>query len=123
MVMAVTAPATETLADHELVQHVLAGERAMFERLVRRHNQRLFRAARAIVRSDIEAEDVLQQAWLEVYRHLASFRLALGISLLLADRLGNGRQLNDGRRYLTRPVARALPGPVSERRNGHDHQE
>jgi RNA polymerase sigma-70 factor (ECF subfamily) len=74
MRMAVTAPASELLADRELVELTLAGDRRAFELLVRRHNQRLFRAARAIVRADVEAEDVLQQAWLEVYRHLASFR-------------------------------------------------
>ena len=50
------------------------GGRAAFQVLVRRHNQRLFRAARAIVKRDVEAEDVLQQTWLEIYRHLAQFR-------------------------------------------------
>jgi RNA polymerase sigma-70 factor (ECF subfamily) len=74
MSMATTALATENLSDPEIVRIVLAGDRAAFEALVRRHNQRLFRAARAITRSDDEAEDVLQQAWLEVYRHLAQFR-------------------------------------------------
>jgi RNA polymerase sigma-70 factor (ECF subfamily) len=40
----------------------------------RRHNQRLYRATRAITRSDADAEDALQGAWLNVYRHLARFR-------------------------------------------------
>jgi RNA polymerase sigma-70 factor (ECF subfamily) len=60
--------------DLELVQSVVGGARADFEVLVRRHNQRLFRAARAVVQSDIDAEDALQQTWLEIYRHLGSFR-------------------------------------------------
>jgi len=72
--MATTALAPEQLSDGDLVARVLAGARAEFEVLVRRHNQRLFRAARAITRSDVEAEDVLQQAWLDVFRHLAQFR-------------------------------------------------
>jgi RNA polymerase sigma-70 factor (ECF subfamily) len=62
------------LDDRDIIARVLAGDRAVFEVLVRRHNQRLFRAARAITRSDIDAEDVLQQAWLGVYRHLDQFR-------------------------------------------------
>lgn len=62
------------LADQALVQRVVAGSHEEFEQLVRRHNQRLFRAARAIVRSDHEAEDVVQQTWLEIYRHLSQFR-------------------------------------------------
>ncbi|HSN25822.1 MAG TPA: sigma-70 family RNA polymerase sigma factor [Kofleriaceae bacterium] len=61
-------------SDPAVIQRVLGGARAEFETLVRRHNQRLFRAARAIVKSDTEAEDVLQQTWLEIYRHLAQFR-------------------------------------------------
>ena len=71
-----TAPARslEEAPDPEIVAAVLAGDRASFELLVRRHNQRLYRAARAIMRSDDEAEDVLQQAWLDIYRHLDQFR-------------------------------------------------
>ena len=41
---------------------------------MRRHNPRLFRAARAILRDDAEAEDALQDAYLEAYRHMADFR-------------------------------------------------
>jgi RNA polymerase sigma-70 factor (ECF subfamily) len=61
-------------SDSEIIARVVGGAREDFEILVRRHNQRLFRAARAITHSDLEAEDVLQQAWLDVYRHLAQFR-------------------------------------------------
>lgn len=61
-------------SDSDLVARVLAGDRADFEILVRRHNQRLFRAARAITHSDADAEDVLQQTWLNIFRHLAQFR-------------------------------------------------
>jgi len=41
---------------------------------MRRHNPRLFRAARAILKDDGEAEDALQDAYLEAYRHMADFR-------------------------------------------------
>jgi RNA polymerase sigma-70 factor, ECF subfamily len=67
-------PATAESTDREILDSVLAGARADFELLVRRHNQRLYRAARAIVRDDGDAEDVLQQGWLQVYRNLARFR-------------------------------------------------
>jgi RNA polymerase sigma-70 factor (ECF subfamily) len=70
--MEATAPREAT--DRELVDHVMAGARGDFEILVRRHNQRLYRAARAITRSDHDAEDVLQQTWLEIFRHLGQFR-------------------------------------------------
>src|SRR5690242_1997051 len=67
-------PALVSDTDSAIIARVLGGARDEFETLVRRHNQRLFRAARAILRSDVEAEDVLQQTWLEVYRHLGQFR-------------------------------------------------
>ncbi len=74
MIMTAPAPTTVELPDRDIVEHVLAGARQEFELLVRRHNQRLYRAARAITHSDHEAEDVLQQAWLDIYRNLAQFR-------------------------------------------------
>ena len=67
-------PAHPDRSDRALVDRVLAGARADFEQLVRRHNQRLYRATRAITRDDADAEDALQHAWLEIYRHLGQFR-------------------------------------------------
>src|SRR5262245_47272770 len=73
--MTVTARgALEEARDEEIVAAVVAGDRAAFELLVRRHNQRLYRAARAILHSDDEAEDVLQQTWLDIFRNLHQFR-------------------------------------------------
>jgi RNA polymerase sigma-70 factor (ECF subfamily) len=40
---------------------------------MRRHNQRVYRVARAILRDDTEAEDVMQDAYVRAYQHLASF--------------------------------------------------
>jgi RNA polymerase sigma-70 factor (ECF subfamily) len=67
-------PAPASAEDGAVIARVLAGDRSAFEVLVRRYNQRLFRAARAITHSDADAEDVLQQAWLDVFRKLAQFR-------------------------------------------------
>lgn len=62
------------LDDRQIVNRVLTGDRTAFELLVRRHNQRLYRAARAITHADADAEDALQSAWLSVFRHLDQFR-------------------------------------------------
>lgn len=62
-----------TLPDKEVVTRVLAGETALFELLVRRHNQRLYRAARAILKNEQEAEDVMQEAYLRAFAHLDQF--------------------------------------------------
>src|ERR1043165_4066496 len=64
---------TETLPDEEVVRRVLQGETALFELIMRRYNQRLYRVARAILRDDAEAEDVMQDAYVRAYEHLAQF--------------------------------------------------
>ncbi|HEY1811073.1 MAG TPA: sigma-70 family RNA polymerase sigma factor [Kofleriaceae bacterium] len=71
--MPTTQPSPDD-SDESIVARVTGGSRDAFEPLVRRHNQRLYRAARAITRSDHEAEDVVQQAWLDIYRNLRQFR-------------------------------------------------
>ena len=63
----------EPLSDEEVVTRVLAGETGMFEIVMRRHNQRLYRVARAILRNDGEAEDVMQDAYVSAYEHLDQF--------------------------------------------------
>jgi RNA polymerase sigma-70 factor (ECF subfamily) len=40
---------------------------------MRRYNQRLYRVARSIVKDDAEAEDVMQQAYVNAYTHLDQF--------------------------------------------------
>jgi RNA polymerase sigma-70 factor (ECF subfamily) len=60
--------------DEHVVEQVLAGNTALFELLMRRYNERLYRAARAITRDDREAEDVLQQAYVNVFSHLRQFK-------------------------------------------------
>jgi RNA polymerase sigma-70 factor (ECF subfamily) len=61
------------LTDEEVVGQVLAGQTALFEVLMRRHNERVYRAVRAILRDDREAEDVMQQAYVSAYVHLRQF--------------------------------------------------
>ena len=58
----------EQWSDEEVVNRILAGEVELFELIMRRHNQRLYRAARAILRDDSEAEDVIQDAYVQGLR-------------------------------------------------------
>ena len=67
------ATTQEPLSDEEVVTRVLAGETGLFEIVMRRHNQRLYRVARAILRNDGEAEDVMQDAYVRAYEHLDQF--------------------------------------------------
>src|SRR5688572_18099560 len=63
----------DALTDEQVVARVLDGQTALFEILMRRHNERIYRVARAILRDDSEAEDVMQQAYVNAYAHLRQF--------------------------------------------------
>jgi RNA polymerase sigma-70 factor (ECF subfamily) len=66
--------AAQPLDDIALARRVAAGDRAAFDLLMRNHNRRLYRLARATMRNDAEAEEALQEAYLAAYRNIAAFR-------------------------------------------------
>jgi len=59
--------------DDTLIEQVLAGNTALFELLMRRYNERVYRAVRSIVRDEREVEDVMQQAYVNAFTHLRQF--------------------------------------------------
>jgi len=62
------------LSDEAVIARIRAGEPCCFEILMRRHNRRVFRVTRAILKRDDEAEDVMQEAYVRAYEHLSEFR-------------------------------------------------
>lgn len=88
--------AIEELSDEAVVARVRAGEISLYEILVRRHNQRLYRTIRAILRDDRDIEDVMQQAYLDAYTHLDQFRGAAKFSTWLT-RIAVNRAIRTGR--------------------------
>lgn len=61
------------VSDADVVALVRAGQTGLYEMLMRRYNQRLFRVIRSVVTNDAEAEDILQEAWVRAYEHLGQF--------------------------------------------------
>jgi RNA polymerase sigma-70 factor, ECF subfamily len=59
--------------DEALIEQVLSGNSAAFELLMRRYNERVYRAARSVVRDEQEVEDVMQQAYVNAFTHLRQF--------------------------------------------------
>src|SRR5256885_2780318 len=59
--------------DEQVIARVLAGDAQLFELLMRRHNERLYRAVRSILRDETETEDAMQAAYLHAYQHLRDF--------------------------------------------------
>jgi RNA polymerase sigma-70 factor (ECF subfamily) len=96
----------DALSDEQVVVLVLEGQTALFEVLMRRHNERIYRAARAIVRDEREAEDVMQQAYVNAYAHLRQFdrraqfstwltRIAVNEAISRARRRGRYQSLDE----------------------------
>jgi len=112
-------PAAVPPTDEEVVARVCAGDTEMFELLMRRYNQRLFRAVRAILHNDADAEDAVQQAYLNAYRHLAQFegrarfstwltRIAVYEALTRRRRSGDRFGAHDDAEHVTQVVSATL---------------
>jgi RNA polymerase sigma-70 factor, ECF subfamily len=113
-------PATPVLTDEEIVHRVSSGDLQMFEVLMRRHNQRLYRAARAILQDDTEAEDAVQQAYLSAYGHLHQFQrraqfstwlTRIAVNEALARRRRGVRQATSSDHGLAETAASPSPDP------------
>jgi len=68
------APQAASSDDAELVRRALARDGAAFRTIMERYNRRLYRIARGILRNDSEAEDVVQEAYVDAFAHLQDFR-------------------------------------------------
>jgi RNA polymerase sigma factor (sigma-70 family) len=67
------APAGEQLSDTELIERILSGEKQLFEVMIRRYNQRLFRIGMTILENDVEVEDAMQNSYINAYLNLGKF--------------------------------------------------
>src|SRR5437879_4347688 len=109
------ATSQERLTDEEVVTRVMAGETGMFEIVMRRHNQRLYRVARAILRNDGEAEDVMQDAYVRAYEHLDQFAGRAKFSTWLtriAVHEALARQRRGNRYQALEPMSEQEGGPM-----------
>jgi RNA polymerase sigma-70 factor, ECF subfamily len=82
-------PQSPDLPDAQLAARAAKGDQAAFERIMRRHNRALFRTARAILRNDGDAEDALQEAYLQAYGAMGKFRGDAKLSTWLARIVAN----------------------------------
>jgi RNA polymerase sigma-70 factor (ECF subfamily) len=73
----------EALSDSELARAIASGDHDAFRLLMRRYNRLLYRTARSILKSEPDAEDALQNAYLLVYRAIGKFRGEAGLSTWL----------------------------------------
>ncbi|MBN9545530.1 MAG: RNA polymerase sigma factor [Alphaproteobacteria bacterium] len=112
-----------------LLRHAQGGDRDAFRAIMQRHNQRLFRVARAVVSNDDEAEDVLQDAYLKAFTAIGLFRGEAGLNTWLTaitlnearGRLRRRRPAEslermeeDGVRVIPFPGMAEIPDPEAE---------
>src|SRR5947208_4355119 len=86
---ATAATAYGKLTDLELARRIATGDKHAFEPLMRRHNQRLYRTARSILKDDAEAEDAVQEAYLLAYQAMGKFRGSAQLSTWLVRIVAN----------------------------------
>lgn len=99
--------------DAEIVSRVRAGERALFELLMRRHNPVVYRAIRSIIRDEAEVEDLMQQAYLQAYAHLSQFNGQSRFSTWLT-RIAINQALMRARSGQRAPTLATEPEPQEE---------
>jgi RNA polymerase sigma-70 factor, ECF subfamily len=93
-------PPVQSLSDEEVVRRVLTGDSDLFEVIMRRYNQRLYRTLRSSVSDGAEAEDIMQETYTRAFENLAQFEgrsrfstwlMRIAIHELLARRRRGGR--------------------------------
>ena len=94
----------QAATDAELALRASQGDEAAFEQIMRRNNRLMFRSARSILKSDAEAEDALQEAYLSAWRALGSFRADARLSTWLVRIV-----INESLSRLRRRSAQVIP--------------
>jgi RNA polymerase sigma-70 factor (ECF subfamily) len=111
-----TAPAPHA-PDAAIAARVAAGEPAAFEALMRRHNRALFRTARAILRDDAEAEDALQEAYIQAYGAIGNYRAEAKLSTWLARIVANEALMRVRKRTRRAAIVPLKPGAAEDEIN------
>jgi RNA polymerase sigma factor (sigma-70 family) len=121
-VIRLTEPEIQQLHDNAVVTRILAGEKALFELLLRRYNQKLYRVIRSYLRDPDDIDDAMQDAYLKAYNNLDRFRgdssfstwlIRIGINEAL-QRIKKDtkvKRLRDGNSDLTSKDVIQLPDP------------
>ncbi|SEB17423.1 RNA polymerase sigma factor [Variovorax sp. YR216] len=99
-----SSPPSPQDSDAGLAARAAGGDAQAFALIMRRHNQLLFRTARSILRSDDEAEEALQEAYLRAWRAIGSFREEARLSTWLARIV-----INEALARLRRRSAQVIP--------------
>ena len=95
---------TPILSDEETVDRILSGETYLYENIMRKFNTRLYRISMSIINDDMEAEDIMQTAYINAFRQLSAFRKESSFSTWLTRILINESLLHKKRNAKTLEV-------------------
>jgi len=73
----------QKMDETEIIKRILSGEKELYEILVRRNNQKLFRVIRTYLKVEAEIEDVMQNAYIKAFSKLYQFKLESSFSTWL----------------------------------------
>ena len=79
----ITKNTSQHLTDEEVIKAVLAGEKRLYEVIMRKYNQRLYRIVMSVINDANEEEDIMQVAYIKAYEHLADFKFESAFSTWL----------------------------------------
>lgn len=71
------------MEDNIIIDRILAGEKELFELLIRRYNQTLYRVIKGYLRNDDDVEEIMQIAYVKAYEKLSTFKKNSGFSTWL----------------------------------------
>jgi RNA polymerase sigma factor (sigma-70 family) len=86
------------LTDEEIIARIIDGEHHLYERLMRKYNTRLYRIAMSVINDDMEAEDIMQTAYINAFLNLSSFKNTSTFSTWLTRILINESLLHKKRK-------------------------
>ncbi len=81
-------------SDEEIVRRVLAGEKHLYEKIMRKYNQRLYRIGISIVIDSEETQEIVQASYIKAYEHLSDFKFKSDFSTWLIRILINESYLH-----------------------------
>src|SRR5687768_2634907 len=93
----------DTTSEKEIIRRILAGEKRLFEILMRKYNGRLFKVGMAIINNSSEVEDIMQTSYIKAYENLSKFenRSSFGTWLLRIMINESIFQLKRKKRYMS----------------------
>lgn len=112
--------ANQVISEAEVIERILTGEKELYEILVRRNNQKLFRVLRSFTKDETEVEDLMQNCYIKAYTHLHQFnhnarfstwliRIGINEAMAALQRKGRILHINQGSRGVDDSILQNIP--------------